>query len=210
MSRFRTGRQRDRRALQAQTEMDLQHLRRFEGEVIAARAHRSKQERHLLQACATGSVTTVDALIDIESTPTLYHPAHLDGNRGPTVCLASAAIKVWDECGSNDAIRPPPGDTACAARGSPVCFATAAVKTWDGARYATTGVIDEWPVLMQPTGSTPCPSHSSHEAASVGLGQSSADDGTALVEENDQHANRSPHLKPKRNGEAQALSSDLA
>ena len=86
--------------------MDLQHLRRFESEVTAARAHRAKQERHLLQACAAGSVTTVDALIDIETTPALYHPAHLDGNKGPTVCLASVAIEVWDESGSEDAIHP--------------------------------------------------------------------------------------------------------
>ena len=93
-----------------------------------------------MQAYAAGSVTTVDALIDIESTPTLHHPAHLDGNKGLTVCLASAAIKVLDENGSKDAIRPAHFDVK---KGSPVCFATAAVKTWDGSHYATTGVIDE-------------------------------------------------------------------
>ncbi len=66
-------------------------------------------------------------------------------------------------------------------------------------------MIDEWPVLMQPTGSTPSPTYTSHEAAPVGPGQSSADDGTALVEENDQHAKRAPHLKPKRNDKAHSF-----
>ena len=64
--------------------------------------------------------------------------------------------------------------------GSPVCVATAAVKAWEELRDATTGVIDERPVLMQHAGSTPCPTYTSYEAASVGLGQSIADDGTTL------------------------------
>ena len=61
-------------------------------------------------------------------------------------------------------------------------------------------MIDEWPVLMQPTGSRvdPCPKYTYHAAASVGLEQSSAADGTALVEEQDQQAIRALHLKPKR------------
>ena len=65
---------------------------------------------------------------------------------------------------------------------------------------------DQWPVLSRLAGSTPRPTYSSHEAASVGLGQSNAaDDGTVLVEENGQHANRAPHLKPKRKDEAQSF-----
>ena len=44
-----------------------------------------------------------------------------------------------------------------------------------------------------------------HEAASVGLGQSSADDGTALVVDNDQQAIRVRHLKPKRVDAAQSF-----
>ena len=83
--------------------MDLQHLRRYEGEVIAARAHRAKHEQHLLQACAVGSFTTVDALLAIATTPTLYRPAHLDGNKGSAVCFAPATVKDWDEIGSEDA-----------------------------------------------------------------------------------------------------------
>ena len=64
---------------------------------------------------------------------------------------------------------------------------------------------DEWPVPGQPTGCTPTPWHSSHEAASVGIGQSSADDGTALVDVIDQGAERAPHLKPKRSDEAEGF-----
>ena len=52
---------------------------------------------------------------------------------------------------------------------------------------------------MQHAGLTPCPTHPSHEAASVGLWQSCADDDTALVEEqNKQQAIMASHLKPKR------------
>ena len=47
--------------------------------------------------------------------------------------------------------------------------------------------------------------YTSREAAPVGLGQSSADDGTALVEEPYQHAKMEPHLKPKRFDEAQSF-----
>ena len=57
---------------------------------------------------------------------------------------------------------------------------------------------DEWPLPGQLTGCTPAPLYPSHEAASVGIRQSSADDGTALVEVTDQDAKRAPHRKPKR------------
>ena len=57
---------------------------------------------------------------------------------------------------------------------------------------------------MKPTGSTPTQTYPSHEAVSVGIVQSSADDGTVLVEEHDQHANTAPHLKPKRVDESQS------
>ena len=66
LSRFRTGRQQCRRALQAQTQMDLQHMRRYEQEVIEARAHRARHEQQLLQACAVGSITTVDTLSKLD------------------------------------------------------------------------------------------------------------------------------------------------
>ena len=58
---------------------------------------------------------------------------------------------------------------------------------------------------MQPTGSIPTSMYPSHEAASVGIGQSIADDGTALPEEHDKNANRAPHLKPKRVDEAKSF-----
>ena len=99
--------------------------------------------------------------------------------------------------------------TLTSKKGPLVCFAAAAVKTWDGARNTTTGVCDERPVLVQPTGSTTTPMYPSHEAASVEIGQSSADDGTALAEEHDQHAKRAPHIKPKRVDEAQSVVEQL-
>ena len=43
-SRFRRGRQRDRRALQANTEKDLELLRRFEVEIDATRARQRTRE----------------------------------------------------------------------------------------------------------------------------------------------------------------------
>ena len=51
----------------------------------------------------------------------------------------------------------------------------------------------------------PTPTYPSRAAASVGLGQSSVDDGTALVEEQDQQAVRVPHLKPKHVDEARSF-----
>ena len=80
--RYRTGRQHNRRALQAQTEVDFRLLSRFESEMISARAHRARHEQQLLQACALGNNTTVDMLTDVIATPAIYRPAHLDGTRG--------------------------------------------------------------------------------------------------------------------------------
>ena len=76
-----------------------------------------------------------------------------------------------------------------------MCLATATLKAWDVNHDGTIGVSDEWPVLRRPTGSTPISSNPSHEAASVGIGQSSAEDGTALVEVNDELADRAPSPK---------------
>ena len=42
----------------------------------------------------------------------------------------------------------------------------------------------------------------SYAKASAGVWQSSADDGTDLIQDIDEHANRAPHLKPKRIDEA--------
>ena len=86
-----------------------------------------------------------------------------------------------------------------------MCLATAALKAGDVNHDGTIGASDEWPVLRRPTGSNLISSYPSHEAASVGIGQSSAEDGTALVEVNDEHAHRAPHLKPKRSDEARSF-----
>ena len=170
--------------------------------MIVTRAHQSTRERRLRELCSVGTSTTVDELTTIALAPTLYHPPHFDGNKGSSVCLAPAAVKVWEDCGSSSAIHPAHvHDT----KGAIVCSASAAFKTWDEERAATTSACDEWPVLSRLAGSTPCPTYSSHGAASVGPWQSSADDGTAPVQDNYQHANRAPRLKPKRNGEAQSF-----
>ena len=187
--------------MQANTEMDLVLLRRFEVERVATRSRQLTREQRLREVLALGTSTTIDEIAKVALAPAVYHPPHFDGDKGSSVCLATAAVKVWDDHGHRGEIHPAHlHDT----KGSTVCFAAAALKTWDGDRVGTMSASDEWPVLCRPTGSTPTPSYPSHEAASVGIGQSSAEDGTALVEVNDEHANRAPHLKPKRSDEAKS------
>ena len=105
--------------------MDIELLRRFEIEVNVTRAHQAKHERQLLEVCALGTTTTIDESTSIAWTPTFYHPSHVDGNKGSCVCLASAAVNVWDVCANSGAIHPAHvHDT----KGSTVCLAPAAFK----------------------------------------------------------------------------------
>ena len=140
-----------------------------------------------------GTSTTIDEIANVAMAPVLYHPPHFNGDKGSSVCLASAAVKVWDDNGNSDENHPAHVHNT---KGPTVCLAMATLKTWDEDRAVTMSASDEWPVLSRLAGSTPRPTYSSHEAASVRFGQSSADDGTVQVEENYQHANRAPHLKP--------------
>ena len=198
LGRFRQGRQRDRRALQAETEKDLELIRRFEVEVDATRGRQRTRELQLRDVLRLGTSTTVD---EIAGTRTLGCPPHVYGDKGSPVCFAAAAVKTWD---NGDRIDDHPAHLHVG-KGSSVCLATAALKARDVNHEGSTRVSDEWPVLCRPTGSTPISSYPSHEAASVGIGQSSADDGTALVEVHDEHANRAPHLKPKSIDEASSF-----
>ena len=134
----------------------------------------AKRANGLLQACALGSDTTVESLVErpmsgIAAAPgregtIANHPAHFGEQRGSTVCFATVAGKIW-------------GNTHDA--------------TFDAGTQC-----DEWLLFGVQPGSNPITSYLPLEAPSVGIGQSSADDGTALVEDKDEHAKRAP-LKPE-------------
>ena len=64
LSRFRQGRQRDRRALHANTEKDLELLRQFEVEIGSSRARQRARELQLRGELALGTSTTVDQIAD--------------------------------------------------------------------------------------------------------------------------------------------------
>ena len=129
--------------------MDLELLRRFEVESVAARAHQVTRERQLRDICALGTSTTIDGIANVALAPVLHVPPHLDGNKGYSVCFAAAAVNVWDDNGNSDAIHPAHlYDT----KGSTVCLATAALKTWDRDRAMTMSAGDEWPVLRRLAG----------------------------------------------------------
>ena len=106
LRRFRRGRQRDRRALQANTEVDIEFLRRCEVEIVASRTHQSTRERQLRDICSLGTSTTIDEISNVAVAPILDRSPQFDGDRGSSVCLASAAVKVWDDHGNRDEIHP--------------------------------------------------------------------------------------------------------
>ena len=74
LSQCRQGRQRDRRAMQANTEMDLVLLRRFEVESVATKSRQLTRERQLRDVLALGTSTTIDEIAKVALVPVIYHP----------------------------------------------------------------------------------------------------------------------------------------
>ena len=62
-NRWRLGRQRERRVLEAQTDDDLRMLARFEADVLAVRVQQAKRTTDVLQVCVLGSEIIVHALV---------------------------------------------------------------------------------------------------------------------------------------------------
>ena len=83
LGRFRQGWQRDRRALQAETEKDLEFIRRFEVEVGVARDRQRTRELQLRDVLMFGTSTTVDKISEITGTRTLCCPPTFTVTKGP-------------------------------------------------------------------------------------------------------------------------------
>ena len=146
------------------------------------RAHHAKHEQQFLQAFALGPDTTIDTLV---------------GRPKFGIAATPSRETMRDQ--------PTSSGTACTDKGSFVCFAAATVKAWASLSSAIIdegSQGDEWLVRERPGQTSVLLPYAS---ASVGIGRFSAEAGTALVEDNDQQANRAPHLKPKRIDEAESF-----